>query len=71
MIVVKAMSYRELARALVNNGCTPKRGKGDHVKWYCQCGQHMAVIPDKPVVSPGVVRDTIAKLACLPEGWLR
>jgi hypothetical protein len=31
----------------------------------------MAVIPDKRIVSPGVVRDAIAKLACLPEGWLQ
>ena len=23
------------------------------------------------IVSPGVVRDTIAKLACLPKGWLQ
>jgi hypothetical protein len=23
------------------------------------------------IVSPGVVRDTVRKLACLPEGWLQ
>jgi len=69
--MVKAMRYRDMARALADNGCTSKRGKGDHVKWYCPCGAHMAVVPEARVVSPGVVRDTIAKLACLPEGWLQ
>jgi hypothetical protein len=69
--VVRATAYRDMVRTLANLDCTPKRGKGDHVKWYCPCGQHMAVIPDKRIVSPGVVRDAIAKLACLPEGWLQ
>lgn len=31
----------------------------------------MAVVTEARTVSPGVVRDTIAKLACLPEGWLQ
>jgi hypothetical protein len=69
--VVKAMRYRDMSRALVDNDCNPKRGKGDHVKWYCPCGKHMAVVPEARDVSPGVVRDTIAKLVCLPEGWLQ
>jgi hypothetical protein len=46
-------------------------GKGDHQKWYCPCGEHMAVVVEAQIVSPGVVRDTVRKLACLPEGWLR
>ena len=69
--MVKAMRYRDLARALLSNGCTPKEGKGDHQKWYCPCGKHVAVVVESRTVSPGVVRDTIAKLACLPEGWLQ
>ena len=69
--MVKAMRYRDLARALVDKGCTPKRGKGDHVKWYCPCSKHMVVIPEVRDVSPGVVRDAVAKLACLPKGWLQ
>jgi hypothetical protein len=68
--VVKAIRYRDMARLLVNNGCTSREGKGDHIKWYCPCGKHMAVVTEARIVSPGVVRDTIAKLACLPEGWL-
>jgi hypothetical protein len=31
----------------------------------------MAVIVEARIVSPGILRDTIKKLACLPEGWLR
>jgi hypothetical protein len=69
--VVKAMSYRDMERALRKYGCTWRQGKGDHVKWYCPCGQHLAVVRQARVVSPGVVRDTVAKLACLPEGWLQ
>jgi hypothetical protein len=45
--MVRAMQYRDMVRALLDNDCTPKEGKG-----------------------PGVVRDTIKKLACLPKGWL-
>jgi hypothetical protein len=65
------MQYRDMARALIDNGCTPKEGKGDHQKWYCPCGKHMAVVTQTRIVSPGVVRDTINKLACLPKGWLQ
>jgi hypothetical protein len=68
--MVKAMQYRDMARALVGNGCTSREGKGDHIKWYCPCGKHMAVVTEARIVSPGVVRDTMAKLACLPKGWL-
>jgi hypothetical protein len=69
--MVKAMHYRDMARALADNGCTPREGKGDHIKWYCLCGKHMAVVTEARIVSPGVVRDSIAKLACLPKGWLQ
>lgn len=31
----------------------------------------MAVAVKSRVVSPGVVRDVVSKLVCLPEGWLR
>jgi len=31
----------------------------------------MAADGQSRVVSPGVVRDTIKKLACLPGGWLQ
>jgi hypothetical protein len=66
-----AMKYRDVERALLAQGCTCKQGKGDHEKWYCPCGQHIAVVTQARIVSPGVVADTIAKLSCLPKGWLR
>lgn len=62
--------YRVLERALSRHGCTSRPGKGDHVVWHCPCGAHVAVAVRARVVSPGVVRDIIIKLACLPEGWL-
>jgi hypothetical protein len=71
--MVKAMSYRDMERALLAQGCKWQQGKGDHIKWYCPptCGKHMAVVTEARTVSPGVVRDTIAKLSCLREGWLQ
>lgn len=65
------MKYRDIEAALLACGCTWKQGRGDHEKWYCPCGEHMAVITTSREVSPGVVSDLIRKLACLPEGWLQ
>lgn len=64
------MRYRDLRRALQAQGCTSRQGKGSHVVWYCPCGKHVVPVPTHREVSPGVVRDIIAKLDCLPEGWL-
>ena len=66
-----AIRYRDVERALLANNCTWKPGKGDHIKWYCPCGKHIAVVTQARNVSAGVVADTIAKLACLPAGWLQ
>ncbi len=68
--MVKAVSYRDLAKALAVAGCTAKPGKGDHEKWYCPCGQHMTVITKPGIVSPGLVRQAVQRLSCLPKGWL-
>lgn len=65
------MKYRDVEKALLNQGCTSKPGKGDHEKWYCPCGQHTAVITRPGTVSPGVVRQTIDRMGCLPKGWLQ
>lgn len=70
MLMAKAMKYRDVRAALLRQDCTPKQGKGDHEKWYCPCGQHIAVVTQGGQVSSGVVADTIKKLPCLPEGWL-
>jgi len=65
------MKYRDVRSALLAHGCVPQQGKGDHEKWYCPCGQHIAVVTQGGTVSPGVVADTIKKLNCLPKGWLQ
>ncbi|RNL63637.1 type II toxin-antitoxin system HicA family toxin [Nocardioides marmoriginsengisoli] len=69
--MVKAITYREITKALRAYGCTPKQGKGDHEKWYCPCGKHMTPITQTREVSPGLVRQAIVRLECLPKGWLK
>lgn len=69
--MVKPMKYRDVEAALLRNECRWTQGKGDHVKWYCPCGEHIAVASRASNVSAGVVGDLIKKLACLPEGWLQ
>jgi predicted RNA binding protein YcfA (HicA-like mRNA interferase family) len=68
--MVKAVRYRDMAKALTMVGCTAKPGKGDHEKWFCPCGRHMTVITKPGTVSPGLVRQAVQRLSCLPEGWL-
>lgn len=71
MVMVKATRYRDITKAMRSHGCSSKPGKGDHEKWYCSCGQgHMTVITRTTVVSPGLVRQAIRNLPCLPEGWI-
>jgi predicted RNA binding protein YcfA (HicA-like mRNA interferase family) len=69
--MVKAMRYRDVQRALLDQDCIHKATRGSHEKWVCPCGEHQAIVPNHNIVSPGVVRDTIKKLNCLPEGWLQ
>ncbi|HVT66926.1 MAG TPA: hypothetical protein VHF26_04190 [Trebonia sp.] len=66
----KAVRYRVLERRLLALGCSRRQGRGDHVVRYCPCGEHIAVAATARVASPGVAGDIVAKLACLPEGWL-
>jgi hypothetical protein len=68
--VTEPVRYRVLERALLAQGCTWRLAKGDHIVWYCPCGEHIAVAVNTRIVSPGVVADIASKLACLPEGWL-
>jgi len=41
------MQYRIVERRLRAQGCSWKQGKGDHIKWFCPCGQHIAVLERK------------------------
>ena len=58
------MRYRKVKTALLAQGCKWAPGKGDHEKWYCPCGEHMAVVTAGGTVSPGVVADTCRKGGC-------
>ena len=58
-------------RALRSQGCEVKRDTGRHTVWVCPCGVHTADIPRHNIISPGVVRDTINRMECLPKGWLQ
>jgi hypothetical protein len=69
--MAKAMRRRDVIRVLQSHECTSVGGKGPHEKWLCPCGQHSANIPRHTTISPGVVRDTIERMECLPEGWLQ
>lgn len=69
--MAKPMKDRAVVKALRREGCTSKPGKGDHEKWYCPCGEHLAVITRGGDISPGVVNDVITKMKCLPKGWLQ
>jgi hypothetical protein len=66
-----AMKLRDVVKALTTQECTIRSDDGNHTKWICPCGRHSANIPRHRIVSPGVVRDTIKRLDCLPEGWLQ
>lgn len=70
MLMVKGMKRREVEQALRQQNCRPLRSKGGHEIWACPCGAHRFALPNHNVTSPGVVRDAIRNLACLPKGWL-
>lgn len=67
--MVQGMKRSELERALRRSGCVLVSQRGPHDKWHCPCGEHSANIPRHTEVSDGVMRDTVRRLACLPEGW--
>ena len=67
----KEIAKRLVERALSRAGCYVRRDKGRHTTWCCPCGQHSAEIPRHRTVSPGVVKDTMDRMKCLPEGWLQ
>ncbi|MFC6870726.1 type II toxin-antitoxin system HicA family toxin [Haloechinothrix salitolerans] len=60
-----------MERALLRHGYRVKSDDGIHTKWRCPCGQHSTNLPRHQTISPGVVRSTIKRLSCLPEGWLQ
>jgi hypothetical protein len=71
ILTPKGMKLRDVKRALKRRNCSVVSDTGDHTKWVCPCGDHAANIPRHKEISPGVVKDTITRMKCLPEGWLR
>jgi predicted RNA binding protein YcfA (HicA-like mRNA interferase family) len=71
MLMVKEMKRREVERKLSKQGCVVLSEDGIHTKWGCPCGEHTAAIPRHREISPGVIRNTIRDLECLPKGWLQ
>lgn len=69
--MVRAMKLRDVESMLLGQDCQILSNRGPHAKWGCPCGEHTANIPRHSIVSPGVVRDTIRRMACLPKGWLQ
>lgn len=69
--MAKPMTRRNVNKALSKQGCTVKNDTGPHTTWACPCGQHTADIPRHNDISPGVIRDTMKRMTCLPKGWLQ
>lgn len=67
------MKRRLVNQALRRNKCSIKNDEGEHTTWECSCedGPHTADIPRHVDISPGVIRDTITRMKCLPKGWLQ
>lgn len=69
--MASGMKLHDVVQKLRQHGCIVKSDDGSHTKWACPCGQHTANVPRHREISPGVIRDTIKRMACLPEGWLQ
>lgn len=70
--MTKEMKRRQVEKALEARGCIIVSDRGEHTKWQCECGeQHTANVPRHTTISPGVIRNTIQRMACLPKGWLQ
>jgi len=69
--MVKEMKLRLVERALRKQDCEVTSEDGKHTKWGCPCGKHATAVPRHREVTPGVIRNIIRDLACLPKGWLQ
>jgi hypothetical protein len=67
--MVKPMKLRDVERALRAAKCRSDKGT-NHAVWRCPCGAHSTAVPRHTNVSPGVLRNIVRDLACLPKGWL-
>lgn len=69
--MVKEMSQRLVEKALRKQGCIVLSEDGKHTKWGCPCGKHTTAVTRHRSVTPGVIRNIINDLDCLPKGWLQ
>lgn len=58
-------------KALNAANCTKLSDDGKHTKWGCPCGKHTTAVTRHRNVTPGVIRNIINDLDCLPKGWLQ
>ncbi|WP_407936971.1 type II toxin-antitoxin system HicA family toxin [Kineosporia babensis] len=66
------MKRRAVERALRAIGCAVLREGGKHTVWVCSCGgSHQTAVPRHREISPGVVDNIRADIACGSKGWLR
>ena len=70
-LMAKEMKRREVIAKLLANGCSVDSEDGDHTKWRCPCGKHTVNLPRHKDISPGVVKSSQKRMACLSEGWLQ
>jgi hypothetical protein len=69
---MKPISKRKLVNALRANECRKVSEGRRHEKWVCPCKEsHTTAVPRHRQISPGVRRNIIDDLKCLPEGWLQ
>ncbi len=65
------MKRRAVERALRAVGCVVLREGGRHTVWVCTCGvEHRTAVPRHREISPGVLDNIRADIACEAEGWL-
>jgi hypothetical protein len=69
--MVREMKSRLVEQALAAQKCTKAPTDGPHAKWICPCGSHKTAIPRHREITPGVIRNIIRDLSCLPKGWLQ
>lgn len=68
---MKPMALRLVEKALRKAGCSLPSQDVSHDQWGCPCGKHVGADPWHTTLSPGVIRNLMDQLACLPKGGLQ
>ena len=68
--MVKELRYRDVAKFLRSIGWSIDRTRGSHEVWKSEDGTaSVSIVAHGGKVSPGVVRDVIAKVPNTPTDW--